>query len=107
MMIPIRARLTIWYIGVLGAVLVAFSAGVLWVQGRFSRSQFDTELASVAVTTSNVLRSELAESHLLARAAGETRKAVDVPNRTVAILDGSGKPVAAHWRGFRRDNLPR
>jgi heavy metal sensor kinase len=107
MMMPIRARLTLWYIGVLAVVLLSFSAGVLWVQGRYSRTQFDTELASVAMTAASVLRSELAESHQLARAAAETRTAVDIPNRTVAILDGDGQPVAGHWRGFHRVNLPR
>ncbi|MCU1383477.1 MAG: cusS [Acidobacteria bacterium] len=107
MNLPIRSRLTIWYIGVLAAVLLSFSAGVLWVQGRYSRMQFDAELASVGLTTASVLRSELAESHQLARAAAETRKAVDIPNRTVAILDAGGNPVAGHWRGFHRVNLPR
>src|SRR5438270_5889044 len=107
MTMPIRARLTLWSMGVLVAVLLSFSAGVLWVQGRYSRMQFDTELASVAMTTASILRSELAESHQLRRAAAETRKAVDIPNRTVAVLDASGHPVAGHWRGFHAANLPR
>jgi heavy metal sensor kinase len=104
--LPIRARLTLWFIGVLAAVLLAFSAGVLWIQGRYSQRQFDTELTGVATAAVSVLRSELAETHQLARAARETRQAIDIPNRTVAILDGSGRPLAAHWRGFRRDLLP-
>jgi heavy metal sensor kinase len=103
---PIRVRLTLCYIGVLAAVLLAFSAGVLWMQGHYSRMQFDTELGSVAFTASSVLRSELAESHDLGRAARETRKATDIPNRTVAILDEVGHPVAGHWRGFHRESLP-
>jgi signal transduction histidine kinase len=106
MSMPIRVRLTLWYIGVLAAVLLAFSAGVLWMQERYSRMQFDTELGSVAMTASGVLRSELAESHQLAGAASETRKAIDIPNRTVAILDGTGRPVAGHWRGFHRAGVP-
>ena len=106
MSLPIRARLTLWYIGVLAAVLLAFSAGVLWMQGRYSRMRFDTELGSVAMTASRVLRSELAKSHQLARAAAETRKTVDIPDRSVVVLDGAGRPVAGHWRGFSRDSLP-
>jgi heavy metal sensor kinase len=106
MSMPIRGRLTLWYIGVLTTVLLAFSAGVLWMQGRYSRKQFDTELEGIALTASGILRSELAESHQLARAASETRKAIDVPNRSVAILDGSGRPLAGHWRGFRRASMP-
>ena len=50
MSMPIRVRLTLWYVGVLTAVLLAFSAGVLWMQDRYSRMQFDTELRSVAMT---------------------------------------------------------
>jgi heavy metal sensor kinase len=106
MSMPIRVRLTLWHIGVLTAVLLAFSAGVLWMQGRYIRMQFDTELGGIALTTSGILRSELAQSHQLARAAAETRKAVDIPNRSVAILDGAGRPVAGHWRGFRRASVP-
>ncbi len=107
MTLRIRTRLTLWYIGVLASVLVIFSAGVLLMQRRYSRIQFDTELESVARTAAGVLRTELAQSHDLARAAAATRQAIDIPDRTVAILDAQGRPVAAHWRGFRRTNLPR
>jgi heavy metal sensor kinase len=107
MTLPIRWRLTCWYLGVLATVLVAFSAGVLWLQGRFGRLQFDSELASVTTTSASVLRSRLAESHDLTRAAAATRAAIDIPNRTVAILDDAGRPIAARWRGFDRRQLPR
>jgi len=98
MTLRIRTRLTLWYIGVLASVLVIFSAGVLLMQRRYSRIQFDTELESVARTAAGVLRTELAQSHDLARAAAATRQAIDIPDRTVAILDERGRPVAAHWR---------
>ena len=106
MTIPIRARLTLWYVAVLALVLVTFGAGALLFQGRFSRAQFDEDLATLATTVSSTLRAELAESHDLARAASETREAFNIPNRTIAILDADGEPVAAHWRGFRRANTP-
>jgi heavy metal sensor kinase len=106
MTIPIRARLTVWYVAVLALVLIAFGAGVLVLQARFSRSQFDEELTTLATTVSSALRAELAESHELARAASETREDFNLPNRTIAILDGDGRVVAAHWRGFRPPNLP-
>jgi signal transduction histidine kinase len=35
------------------------------------------------------------------------RKTVDIPDRSVVVLDGAGRPVAGHWRGFSRDSLPR
>ena len=106
MTIPIRARLTLWYVAVLALVLLVFSAGVLWLQARFSRAQFDEELTTLATTVSSALRAELAESHRLERAASETREDFNIPNRTIAILDGDGRLVTAHWRGFRRTNLP-
>jgi len=106
MTMPIRLRLTLWYVGALALVLLAFSAGVLLLQDRFSRSQVDDELATLATTVSSALRAELAESHDLAHAAAETREDFNIPNRTVAILDGDGRPVAAHWRGYRRANMP-
>ena len=106
MTIPIRARLTLWYVAVLALVLLVFSAGVLWLQARFSRAQFDEELTTLATTVSSALRAELAESHRLERAASETREDFNLPNRTIAILDSDGRLVTAHWRGFRRANLP-
>src|SRR4051794_40850337 len=106
MRLPIRVRLTIWYSSVLILVLLTFSAGVAWLHGHYSRMQFDTELASVATAAGRVLGGELDAGHDLARAASETRNAVDIPNRTLAILNQDGDPLAAHWRGFRRDQLP-
>src|SRR5262245_2014830 len=106
MTMSIRAHLTVWYAGALVLVLVAFSAGVFWLQTRFSQSQFDDELATLAAAVGTALRAELAGSHELARAARATREDFNVPNRTIAILDGNGHPIAAHWRGFHKANLP-
>jgi len=106
MTIPIRARLTLWYVGVLALVLAAFSAGVFWLQARFSRAEVDDDLATLARTVGIATRAELAASHDLARAAHETREKFNVANRTMAILDSDGHPLAAHWRGFHRANLP-
>jgi heavy metal sensor kinase len=105
MTISIRARLTLWYIAVLTLVLVAFSAGVFWLQARFTRAQFDDDLAALAKAVGAGLRAEFAERHDLARAAEETRENFNVPNRTIAILDGDGRPLAARWHGFHETNL--
>ena len=106
MTLPIRTRLTFWYTAVLCGVLFAFGLGVVWVQQRFSRSQLDSELDAIATATASVLRAELDESHDLKHAAAETRKSIDVPGQAVVILDGSLKPVAAHWHGFHEAALP-
>jgi heavy metal sensor kinase len=107
MTLPLRARLTWWYVAVLAMVLIGFSTGVLLLQSRFSRSQFDQELSTLATAVTTSLRAELAESHDLRHASRETREDFNIPNLTIAILDGDGHPVAAHWRGFRRSDLPR
>ncbi len=106
MSLTIRTRLTLWYTALVAALLVCFAAGVLVVQSRLSRAQFDAELEGVGATVGSVMRAELAESHSIAHAARETRKSVDIPGRTIAVLDAAGQPVAAHWRGFHRALLP-
>ena len=106
MTIPIRVRMTLWYVAALAIVLIAFSAGVLLLQERFSRSQFDNELATLAATISSAVRAELAEGHDLAHAAAETREDFDIPNRTIVIVGADGRPIAARWRGYRRPDLP-
>jgi heavy metal sensor kinase len=106
MMISIRARLTIWYVAVLALVIVGFSASLLVLEKRISRSQFDDELTTLARAVSTSMRAELARGSGIADAARKTRQDFNVPNRTIAILDGDGQPVAAHWRGFRAEHVP-
>ena len=106
MSLTIRTRLTLWYTVLVVALLVCFAAGVLAVQSRLSRGQFDAELDGVNRTVASVLRAKLAESHDLSRAAQEARKSVDIPGRTIAVLDEAGHPLAARWRGFRAATLP-
>jgi heavy metal sensor kinase len=104
--LPIRARLTLWYVGVLAVLLVAFGAGVSWFQDRASRAQLDAELGNLASSAVQVVREELGERHDLHRATGELRDAIDVPTRTIAVLDADGRPVVAHWHGFPRALVP-
>jgi heavy metal sensor kinase len=106
MTLPIRARLTLWYIGVLALVVVGLSVGVLWLQYRFSRSQLDEDLTALSTAVAKVIQQELNEGRSLAGAAREVRENFNTPIRTVAVLDGSGRVLSAHWRGFRRESLP-
>jgi len=105
-MISIRARLTIWYVAVVALIIVGFSASLLVLEKRISRSQVDDELTTLAGTVSTSMRAELARGTGIAGAARKTRQDFNVPNRTIAILDRDGQPVAARWRGFRADNMP-
>ncbi len=106
MTIPIRARLTLWYVALLALVLIGFSAGVLWLQDRFSRSQLDQELTTLRSATAAAMQQELRDGHPLAAAARDTRENVNLPNLTVAILDAKGRVLAARWRGFQRASAP-
>jgi heavy metal sensor kinase len=99
----IRTRLTLWYSAVMVVALTMFSAGVLWLHARWGRAQFDSELASLGAATSRVMQEELEESGNLRKAVRETRTSMDVPGRATAILEPSGKPMAAHWHGFQYD----
>jgi len=106
MTLPIRARLTLWYIGVLAVVVVGLSVGVLWLQNRFSRSQLDEDLTALSTAIAKAVQQDLNDGHSLADAAHEARENFDTPIRTVAVLDGGGRVLSAHWRGFRRESLP-
>jgi heavy metal sensor kinase len=96
----IRTRLTFWYLVLLVCTLTAFSLGVLWLHAQWSRAQFDSELTSLGAATSRAMQEELSESGNLRKAVRETRTSLDVPERTMAILDVTGRPMAAHWNGF-------
>jgi signal transduction histidine kinase len=106
MHLTIRGRLTLWYTALVAAILVVFSIGILWFQLRWSRSVFDEDLRGFSSTVEEVFKNELAETHDFARAASETRREVNVPGRTMAIFDGAGDRLAAHWRGFNYSHMP-
>jgi two-component system OmpR family sensor kinase len=96
----IRSRLALSYGIVMAAALIAFSAGGLWLQARWGRAQFDSELASLGAAVSRVMQEELDESGNLPKAVAETRTSTNVPGRATAILDTNGTPLGAHWNGF-------
>jgi signal transduction histidine kinase len=81
--------------------LTGLSGGVLWLHVRWSRTQFDSELASVGAALSQVMREELEESGNLERAGAEARESIDVPGRATAILRTNGAPISARWYGFK------
>src|ERR1700692_1969744 len=103
MTLSIRARLTLWFSALMTVALMVFSVGVLWLHARWGRAQFDSELASLGAAASRVMQEELGESGNLEKAVLETRTSMDVPGRATAILDHRGRPMAAHWNGFRYD----
>jgi heavy metal sensor kinase len=99
----LRARLTIWYSLALLAVLAAFSAVVVWQQGRVGMRRIDRELDALTATLASVLRDELAETGDPSAAADEALRTMGTPGRTMAILDARGGVLAANWLGLRLD----
>jgi heavy metal sensor kinase len=83
--------------------LTASSLGVLWLHAQWSRAQFDSELMSLGAPTSRAMQEELNEGGKLQKAVREARGSLDVPQRALAILDVTGRPMAAHWNGFTYD----
>jgi signal transduction histidine kinase len=101
----IRSRLTLWYGGVMVAVLVAGAVAVAMVQERLAYERLDSELARLMLTLEGVMRTEFGEGLDLIAAADEASIEVVAPDRTLMLLrpDGSilevwGQPTAELWR---------
>jgi heavy metal sensor kinase len=101
--LSLRSRLTVWYMVALLIVLALGGAVVLWQQGRIGLARVDRQLRDLTVTVANLMQDELSEDPVLARAAHEVEGTISAPGRAVAILDRTGRAVAAVWNGL---NLP-
>jgi len=97
----LRTRLTVWYSGILLAVLAAFAAVILWQQGRIGLRRLDRELTELASTLANVLQDELTEMPNPPAAAVEVQRTMALSNRAMAILDSRGTALTAAWNGLR------
>src|ERR1700674_3438041 len=95
----IRARLTLWYVGILTRLLLTFSAGVYTILRQNFMERVDGVLRSVSDVTVSSLERELSESGMDELAARDTVKALHSPDRTVAIFDESGDLLAARPSG--------
>jgi len=87
------------------ATLTGFSASVLWLHARWSREQFDAELAGLGAATSSVMHEELSENGSLRKAVVETCESIDLPDRAMAILSPGGQPIGGNWHGFKPEVL--
>jgi len=101
--LSLRARLTVWYTLVLLAVLSLFGGVVLWQQGQIGVRRVDRELADLVATLGSVMRDEIRE-----KAPAPAQEAIDTigaHGHAIAILDGSGRTLAAEWSGFAYPRL--
>jgi two-component system OmpR family sensor kinase len=99
----VRARLTLWHVGVLALLLVAFSLGLYVLLRENFYERADGILKSVCSATVSILTKELSESGLDELAARDAVKTLNLPEHTLAVLDAQGgllaeKPVGTSTR---------
>src|SRR4051812_26287242 len=95
----VRIRLTLWYVGVLAAVLVTFSIGVYAILGKTLRQRLDGSLRSATQVAALALNHEIEEHN--GKQAGEanvrlvlnTMHQTSFPRPDIAIWD-AGRLVA-------------
>jgi heavy metal sensor kinase len=87
MLNSIRARLTLWYLLVFGALLVGFSAYIYSALSRDLRQQFDASLLRTAKDVANYF-SEFAERNNVAQGARETVLELQLERIGTAIFRG-------------------
>jgi two-component system OmpR family sensor kinase len=107
----VRVRLTIWYVGLLSLLLIAFSAGVYALLWRNFYERADGILQSVATGAVTMLGKELSESGLDELAAREAMETLNLPDDTLAIFDADGgllaeKPAGSAERMALDRDLP-
>jgi heavy metal sensor kinase len=90
----VRARLTLWYVGVLAAVLVAFSAGVYGLLARTLYDRIEAELRSVQQVAITSLENDAEEGQTARGAAESTALELFNPPQRVTIYDASGQLLA-------------
>ncbi len=110
----VRSRLTLWYLGVLAVVLLAFSAGVYALLARSLNQRLDNglraSLESMAISLTRELTEGLAEAKDIAEAQElrlseveglvekealhSTIEDLHSPNQAIAIFDAQGRVLA-------------
>ena len=99
----VRVRLTLWHVGVLALLLVAFNMGLYVLLRENFYERADGILKSVCSATVSILGKELSESGLDELAARDAVKTLNFPEHTLAIFDSQGsllaeKPVGSSTR---------
>jgi two-component system OmpR family sensor kinase len=95
--LSLRARLTIWCVVVVFAVLAFFAADVLVIQRRVSMRRVDQELEDTRLQLTNMLREELRELDAPKLAAEESCNVIASANRPVAVLTDGGEVLATRF----------
>jgi two-component system OmpR family sensor kinase len=90
----LRARLTLWYVSVLGAVLVGVCILIYVLLGRALHTGVDADLRAVTGIAITSLSNDLAEGQSVRDAAQSTAAELISDLAVLAIYDGQGRPLA-------------
>jgi two-component system, OmpR family, sensor kinase len=106
--VSLRARLTIWCVTVVVAVVASFAVVVLITQSQIGLRRIDGELAATQAQLVKMLEEEMQEIEAPATAAKEAVEILSAKDRPVAVLSAAGELLAgrfdepelpAIWRG--------
>ena len=90
----VRIRLTLWYVGVLTLVLLAFSFGVYALLAGNLQRRTDTGLLAALDSMEHLLRYEREEGDTEQEAARNTVGELRYPNMTLAVFSADGQLLA-------------
>jgi heavy metal sensor kinase len=91
----VRARLTLWYAGVLALSLVAFALLIYYAAAAIFHERQDESLRSTAQTVASAYVEEFEEAHSLTQAGQIVFAELTFPNRYVQVSDSAGHPIAS------------
>jgi len=97
--LTLRARLTIWCVIVVVAVVVAFGAVASITQRQIGLRRLDGELQATHVQLTRMLLEELKELDSPVTAAAESLDVLAVPDRPLAVLSQDGTVLASRFAG--------
>lgn len=87
----VRARLTLWYVSLLAAILVAVIALIYILLARALYVRVDDSLAAFIQIASTSLANDIAEGQTPADAAGSTARELASRQHLVQVYDGTGR----------------
>ena len=90
----VRARLTLWYVGVLALVLIAFSVAVYALHAAILYDGLDTELGATLEETSSSFIQEMKMGVQEETAAKDVLNEYSSPRQAAAIFSSEGKIIA-------------
>src|SRR5262245_479386 len=94
MLDSVRARLTVWYVGVLALTLLTFSIGVYELLARNLNRRLDAGLRAALESMHSSLIFERAEGETEKEAAISTVTELRYPNTAMAVFDSAGRLLA-------------